>query len=182
MALALIALLLIEVVLQFAWVPRYFGCGIVAFTARVPAPAALRPRLALNCLERDVVNGAWQPLVFHPLPDGRIAFRESFFVSFARRYYPVMRGLVAVDTRRNEVRIVGLYNWNALFITLAIPLASAMIPRAAPMLLVLSVFVASYLIQRRRFAAVADAVRAQLADVESVEVLMARRMPARSTP
>lgn len=182
MALALIALLLIEVVLQLAWVPWYFGVGIVAFTARVPAPAALRSRLALNALERDVTNETWLPLVFRPLPDGRIAFRESFFISFARRYYPVMRGLVAVDTRRNEVRVVGLYNWNALLITLAILLASAMIPRAAPMLLMLPVFMVSYLIQRRRFTAVADAVRAQLAEVDSVEVLMARRMQARSTP
>jgi hypothetical protein len=164
MAVALIGLLLIENLLLLAWYPRYFGWGITLFTERVPAPAALRPRLALNSLERDMAYGPWLPLAFRPLPDGRMAFRESYAPSFAWRYYPVMRGLVEVDPRRQEVRVVGLCNWNVIGIALGMTIMAAIrTDIAVALLLVWGLLLWSFYIQRRRFLEVAAAIRAQLA-------------------
>lgn len=178
MAIALIVLLLLETAFQLVWVGWYFATGIRVFEERIRAPAAVRSRLTLNSLERNVAPDKWIDLVFRTLPDGQIAFRESFFPSGSRRYYLVMRGRVEVDARRGEVRVVGLCNWNVLFIGLAVFPAIAMKPAAAAMLAVFPLFLISYLIQKRRFAGVAEAIRQQLADEQSVEVLMARRLQA----
>lgn len=64
-----------------------------------------------------------------------MAFRETFFISFARRYYPVMRGLIIIDHERRQVRIVGLCNWNVPCLTLSLIVITAILPKAAPMLL-----------------------------------------------
>lgn len=88
----IVGLMALEIVLQVAWNPTYFGLGIRTFRERIPATAEMRERLVLNCLERDVATRQWTPLVFRALPDGRMAFRESFFAGITGRYYPVMRG------------------------------------------------------------------------------------------
>lgn len=174
MAIALITLLLLETVLQLFWNSLYFPFGIPVFNARIPASAELRSRLALNSLERDVHSDTWLPLVFKPLPDGSMAFRETFFISTARRYYPVMRGLVIIDEDRRQIRVVGLCNWNVLAISLSLFPVIAIMPKAAPMLFALPLFGYSYWVQRGRFQGVADAIREQLANERSVESLLAR--------
>lgn len=173
-----VGVMVLEIVLQLAWSPFYFGTGIRLFNERIPATAEMRHRLVLNCLERDVATSDWMPMVFRPLPDGRTAFRESFFTSFTGRYYPVMRGLVVVDARRNQVRVEGICNW----MTLAIALLCAAMPMVAasawPMLMMLGLFVYCYFIQRRRYHAVAEALREQMR-TELPEAIMQLRRSTR---
>ena len=91
MAIALIAVLLIETILLTAWVAGYFSWGITLFNERIAASPAMQARLSLGSLERDLPQDKWLQLAFHALPDGSMAFRESFAPSFGLRYFPVMR-------------------------------------------------------------------------------------------
>ncbi|MBT2767177.1 hypothetical protein J7J08_05970 [Stenotrophomonas sp. ISL-67] len=158
----LVALIVLEMVLLFTWNPFYFGMGIRLFNERIPATAEMRERLVLNCLERDVATQEWIALVFHPLPGGRMAFRESYFMAFSGRYYPVMRGLVVVDAKRNQVRVEGICNWMTLgfaVLCVAMPMVAA---STWPLLIILGLFVYCYFIQRRRYHGVAEALREQM--------------------
>ena len=162
MAIALIALLLIETVLMMAWVAGYFSWGITLFNERIAASPAMQARLSLGSLERDLPQDKWLQLAFHALPDGSMAFRESFAPSFGLRYFPVMRGRIVLNARRHEVRVTGLCSWFVAILSLLLLPLVAMRPMVAPMLLVLPLFLASYLAQKRRYAAVVEALRMQL--------------------
>lgn len=162
MAIALIAVLLIETVLLMAWVAGYFSWGITLFNERIAASPAMQARLSLGSLERDLPHDKWLRLAFHALPDGSMAFRESFAPSFGLRYFPVMRGRIVLNARRHEVRVTGLCSWFVAILSLLLLPLVAMRPMVAPMLLVLPLFLASYLVQKRRYAAVVEALRMQL--------------------
>ena len=162
MAIALIALLLIETVLLMAWVASYFSWGITLFNERIAASPAMQVRLSLGSLERDLPQDRWLQLAFHALPDGSMAFRESFAPSFGLRYFPVMRGRIVLNARRHEVRVIGLCSWFVAILSLLLLPLVAMRPVVAPMLLVLPLFLASYLVQKRRYAAIVEALRMQL--------------------
>lgn len=162
MAIALIALLLIGTVLMMAWVAGYFSWGITLFNERIAASPAMQARLSLGSLERDLPQDKWLDLAFHALPDGSMAFRESFAPSFGLRYFPVMRGRIVLNARRHEVRVTGLCSWFVAILSLLLLPLVAMRPMVAPMLLVLPLFLASYLVQKRRYAAVVEALRMQL--------------------
>lgn len=162
MAIALIALLLLETVLLMAWVAGYFSWGIILFNERIAASPAMQARLSLGSLECDLPQDKWLQLAFHALPDGSMAFRESFAPSFGLRYFPVMRGRIVLNARRHEVRVTGLCSWFVAILSLLLLPLVAMRPMVAPMLLVLPLFLASYLVQKRRYAAVVEALRMQL--------------------
>ncbi|UQA24621.1 hypothetical protein [Stenotrophomonas sp. NY11291] len=162
MAIALIAVLLIETVLLMAWVAGHFSWGITLFNERIAASPTMQARLSLGSLERDLPQDRWLQLAFHALPDGSMAFRESFAPSFGLRYFPVMRGRIVLNTRRHEVRVIGLCSWFVAILSLLLLPLVAMRPMVAPMLLVLPLFLASYLVQRRRYAAIVEALRMQL--------------------
>jgi hypothetical protein len=157
-----VGVMVLEIVLELTWNPLYFGTGIRLFNVRIPATAAMRERLVLNCLERDVATQKWLPLVFRALPDGRMAFRESFGMSVSGRYYPVMRGLVVVDAKRNQVRVEGICNWMTLSIGALCVAMPMVVTSAWPMLMMLGLFACCYLIQRRRYHGVAEALREQM--------------------
>ncbi|MGN7766286.1 hypothetical protein ACTJJM_02140 [Stenotrophomonas sp. 22692] len=162
MAIALIALLLIETVLLMAWVAGYFSWGITVFNERIAASPAMQARLSLGSLERDLPRDKWLRLAFHALPDGSMVFRESFAPSFGLRYFPVMRGRIVLNARRHEVRVIGLCSWFVAILSLLLLPLVAMRPMVAPMLLVLPLLLASYLVQKRRYAAIVEALRMQL--------------------
>lgn len=171
----MLALMALEIVLMLAWNPLYFGLGIRLFNERIPATAEMRERLVLNCLERDVATQEWIPLVFRALPDGRMAFRESFFLAVSGRYYPVMRGLVVVDAKRNQVRVEGICNWMTLafgVLCVSLPLVAA---ATWPLLLILALFVYCYTIQRRRYHGVAEALREQMRTELPEAIMQLRR-------
>ncbi|WP_256774226.1 MULTISPECIES: hypothetical protein [unclassified Stenotrophomonas] len=177
MAIALIALLLMELVLQMAWNRLYFVWGITLFDRRIAAPADARARLTPGSLERDLATGQGATLAFHRFPDGLVAFRGSF--GFAqRRYYPLMRGLIMVDAERNQVRVLGLCSWFPVAFVLALVPIIALRPSAAPLLLLPVIFVIGYVIQKKQFLAVVEAIRAQLDDTP-MDVIMAERLQAR---
>ncbi|MFG3450105.1 hypothetical protein ACGFZ3_16160 [Stenotrophomonas sp. NPDC047960] len=175
---AIVGVMALEIVLQVAWNPTYFGLGIRMFNERIPASAEMRERLVLNCLERDVATQQWTPLVFRPLPDGRMAFRESFFAGFTGRYYPVMRGMVVVDAKRNQVRVEGICNWMTLGIAVLCVSMPMVVASTWPMLLMLAMFVYCYFIQRRRYHGIAEALREQMR-IELPEAIMQLRRNSR---
>ncbi|CRD50509.1 MULTISPECIES: hypothetical protein [Stenotrophomonas maltophilia group] len=162
MAIALIAVLLIETVLLMAWVAGYFSWGITLFNERIAASPAMQARLSLGSLERDLPQDKWLHLAFHALPDGSMAFRESFAPSFGLRYFPVMRGRVVLNARRHEVRVIGLCSWFVAILSLLLLPLVAMRPMVAPLLVVLPLFLASYLVQKRRYADIVETLRMQL--------------------
>lgn len=162
MAIALIALLLIELLLLALWAPFFFRTGIALFNQRIAATPAELAQLSLAGLEHDLPPDAWLCLVFRALPDGSIAFRESFVPSVGRRYFPLMRGRVMIDARRKEVRVIGLCSWFALGLTLMLVPVILVRPAAWPMLVALVLFYIGYFIQRRRYVEVVEAVRTRL--------------------
>lgn len=164
MAIALIAVLLIEVLLLVLWAPFFFRTGIVLFNQRIAATPAELAQLSLAGLEHDLPADTWLRLVFRALPDGSVAFRESFAPSFGGRYFPLMRGRVMIDAQRREVRVVGRCSWFALGLTLMLVPIILVRPAASPMLvaLLLLLFYMGYFIQRRRYAHVVEAVRARI--------------------
>ncbi|EKT4074390.1 hypothetical protein [Stenotrophomonas maltophilia] len=162
MAIALIALLLLETVLLMAWVAGYFSWGIILFNERIAASPTMQARLSLGSLERDLPQDRWLQLAFHALPDGSMAFRESLAPSFGLRYFPVMRGRIVLNARRHEVRVIGLCSWFVAILSLLLLPLVAMRPMVAPMLLVLPLLLASYLVQKRRYAAIVETLRMQL--------------------
>jgi len=162
MALALIALLLVEVLLLVRWAPFFFGTGIALFNQRIAASPAELAQLSLGGLEHDLPDEKWMRLVFHALPDGSVAFRESYAPHFGGRYFPLLRGQLVVDTRRREVRVIGRCSWFALVFTAMLLPIVLVRPMAWPMVVFLLVFYMGYYIQRRRYAGVVEAVRARL--------------------
>lgn len=162
MFIALTAVLLIEVLFLFSWAPFYFRTGIVLFNQRIAASPAELGQLSLAGLERDIPIRNAIRLVFHALPDGSVAFRESFAPFFGRRNFPVMRGLLVVDKHRREVQVIGRCSWLALILTvLAVPI-TLVLPEAWPTLACPLIFCVSYYIQRRRYVSVVEAVRARV--------------------
>lgn len=162
MAIALIALLLIEVLLLVLWAPFFFRTGIVLFNQRIAAPPTELSGLSLAGLEQDLPMEKWLHMAFHALPDGSIAFRESFAPSFGGRYFPLMRGQLVVNKRTREVRVIGRCSWFALAMTVMLLPIILWRPAAWPMLVFVLVFYMGYYIQRRRYAGVVEAVRARL--------------------
>ncbi|HDS1038078.1 TPA: hypothetical protein QDZ42_001273 [Stenotrophomonas maltophilia] len=162
MAIALIALLLIEVLLLLRWAPFFFGTGIVLFNQRIAASPDELSQLSLAGLEHDLPIDRWMRLVFHALPDGSVAFRESFAPNFGGRYFALMRGLLVVDKRRREVRVIGRCSWFALVLTVLVVPIILVRPMAWPMLVCPLIFYMGYHIQRKRYASVVEVVRARV--------------------
>jgi hypothetical protein len=83
-----------------------------------------------------------------------------------------------VDAMRNQVRVEGICNW----MTLAIAVLCVAMPMVAastwPMLMMLGLFVYCYFIQRRRYHAVAEALREQMR-TELPEAIMQLRRSTR---
>ncbi len=162
MAIALIALMLMELLLLIFWAPFFFRTGIVLFNQRIAASSPELARLSLAGLEQDLPTERWMSQAFDALPDGSMAFRESFAPHFAGRYFPLMRGQLVVDKRRREVRVIGRCSWFALAMTVMLLPIILVHPAAWPMLAFLLVFYMGYRIQLRRFADVVELVRARV--------------------
>jgi len=162
MAIALIALLLVEVLLLIFWAPFFYRTGIILFNQRVAASPAELSQVSLAGLDHDLPIDKWLRLAFHALPDGSVAFRESFEPTFGGRYFALMHGLLVVDKRRREVRVIGRCSWFALALTLLVVPIMLVRPMAWAMLACPVIFYLGYRIQRRRYANVVEAVRARL--------------------
>ena len=167
---ALIVVFALEKYLLQRWSTTFFTRGIPIFSAHIPANATSRALLYPNRLEHDVAPLTTITLAFHALAKDRIAFREGFVAGFAnvqQRYYPVMRGLIEVDARRNEIRVQGLCNWTVLvfplvFLVLAV-VGTDKTTAITPLLGFQAVFAIGYFIQRKAYRSVVEVIRAQTA-------------------
>ncbi|WP_312316198.1 hypothetical protein [Stenotrophomonas sp.] len=167
---ALFVVFVLEKYLLHRWSTSFFTRGIPIFTARIPANATSRALLYPDRLEHDVAPLTTITLAFHALAKDRIAFREGSLIGFAnvqQRYYPVMRGLIELDARRNEIRVQGLCNWTVLvfplvFLVLAV-VGSSTTTALVAVLGFLAVFAIGYFIQRKAYRSVAEVIRAQTA-------------------
>jgi hypothetical protein len=92
MAIALIALMLLELLLLLFWAPFFFRTGIVLFNQRIAASPAELTQLSLIGLEYDLPTDKWLGFVFRELPHRSVAFRESFAPGYGGRYFPLMHG------------------------------------------------------------------------------------------
>ena len=162
MAIALIALMLLELLLLLFWAPFYFRTGIVLFNQRIAASPAELTQLSLIGLEYDLPTDKWLGFVFRELPHRSVAFRESFAPGYGGRYFPLMHGELVVDKRRHEVRVTGRCSWFAMALTVLVLPIILVRPVAWPMLGMLLVFYIGYRIQRRRYVEVVEAVRARV--------------------
>jgi len=113
-----------------------------------------------------------------PMDWSRFAALSGSPSAATTRYYPLMPGLIVVDAAHNQVRVLGLCNWFPVAFVLALVPIIALRPSAAPLLLLPVVFVIGYVIQKKQFLAVVEAIRAQLDDT-SMEVILAERLQAR---
>ncbi|MDC7798286.1 hypothetical protein PQS91_00330 [Stenotrophomonas geniculata] len=162
MAIALIALMLLELLLLLFWAPFFFRTGIVLFNQRIAASPAELTQLSLIGLEYDLPTDKWLGFVFRELPHRSVAFRESFAPGYGGRYFPLMHGELVVDKRRHEVRVTGRCSWFAMALTVLVLPIILVRPVAWPMLGMLLVFYIGYRIQRRRYVEVVEVVRARV--------------------
>ncbi|PZS90791.1 hypothetical protein [Stenotrophomonas maltophilia] len=162
MAIAVIALMLLELLLLLFWAPLFFRTGIVLFNQRIAASPAELTQLSLIGLEYDLPTDKWLSFVFRVLPDRSVAFRESFAPGYGGRYFPLMHGQLVADKRRREVRVIGRCSWFALALTVLVVPIILVRPAAWPMLAMLLVFYMGYRIQLRRYTEVVEAVRARV--------------------
>ncbi|KIQ28876.1 hypothetical protein VDG09_15200 [Xanthomonas campestris pv. raphani] len=158
----LIALLLIEAVLMLCWNRWYCRWGVPLYVRRIPATATALAHFPLGRIEMTLDDSAWAPLVFHPLSETSSAFRESVWMRLKPNYAPVMRGVVVVDKRDREIRIVGLCNWSMLWVALMLVQALPVVP--LPVLAFTVLLGVIYAIQRHRFNHVSDVAARLLAE------------------
>lgn len=149
-----------EMVLSARWNRSYFTFGIPIFARRIERTAGL-DRVPLAKLEKSAATVAGTPLVFRPLGQNLIAFREKAFGGVLH-YTPVMRGAIKSRPEESFVTVVGLVNWSV--ITLAVVLVALLrrsVVIVAPYFL--AAFSILYFIQAVRFFRVAAALREERA-------------------
>lgn len=167
----LFVLAIIEAILQWRWNRWYFGTGVRVFLREVRGVASQSLILDTASLEAEFFSRLTKPILFRNLAAGEFAFRESSKRFRLFSYTPIMHGLVRREPYSGTVLIEGKLNWHAhwfpVFIVLfAFSLTTGSdIPVADVAWLVLFplvVYGALYLVQRRRYRKVADAVQKQL--------------------
>ena len=154
-----IAVLLIELVLSYRWNRRYFRTGIPVFWCRLPVRLAQVPTPAE--LELMTETRWFDPLSFHSLPGGELAFREMLFVKWLNRGggVPIMRGLIRQDSAGPFVDVIGFLNWYVLAF-IAFSMVLIVEPETDPRfaLLPLLAMLGFYLLQVARFSRVARSI------------------------
>jgi len=156
----LLALVLLEGVLLVLWCRPWWPWGVTLFSRRLPVPASLLLDFPDARLQADLQSDQWPDLLVRRLDRRSFAFRESFGFHFGWRYPPMMRGMIFIDVRRRELRIVGRSSWTVLFVVASFIPALAVAPGGV--VVVALIFAASYLVQRHRFLAVETAIRGYL--------------------
>lgn len=151
-----------ETVLNTRWVPFYFLKGITLFKKTVSFAEA--PDLSPDDLTNQFSQGIITPIVFYPLHEDLIAFREKMLSFRLFHYAPVMHGLIRVDRKRLTLSVTGYANWFALLFVIIFPVAfitgypaESKIGFVIPFLLIL--FGSLYAIQYFRFSRILEAIK-----------------------
>jgi hypothetical protein len=161
----LVVVAIAETVLNSRWAPFYFLRGIILFKKSVSF--AESPYLSPDDLSTQFSQGIVTPIVFYPLGEDLIAFREKLLGFRLFHYTPVMHGLIRVDRERREISVTGYANWFALLFAIIFPAAFITNSPAKsessfiiPFLLIL--FGSLYAIQYVRFTKITEAIRERL--------------------
>jgi hypothetical protein len=150
----LVVVAIAETVLNSRWVPFYFLKGIILFKKSVSF--AEPPYLSPDDLSTQFSQGIVSPIVFYPLGEDLIAFREKLFSFRLLHYTPVMHGLIRIDRQQHEISVTGYANLFAILFAIIFPAAFIATSQAKsesgfiiPLLLIL--FGSLYTIQYVRF-------------------------------
>lgn len=110
----LVVVAIAETVLSSRWAPFYFLNGIVLF--KKTASFVETPNLSPDDLTTQFSQGLAAPIVFFPIDEGLIAFREKMISFRFFHYTPVMHGLIRIDRDRREISVTGywLLSWRWL--------------------------------------------------------------------
>lgn len=117
----LIVVAIAETVLNSRWVPFYFLHGIPLFKKTVTLVETTN--LSPDDLTTNFSQGITTPIVFFPIGENVIAFREKMISFRLFHYTPVMHGLIRVDSERREISVTGFANWFALLFAITFPAA-----------------------------------------------------------
>jgi len=117
--LILMVVAIAEIALSGRWVPFYFLKGIILF--KKSFCFAETPDVSPDDLTTRFSRGVVTPIVFYPLDEDLIAFREKMLSFRLFNYTPVMHGLIRVDRERREVSVTGYANWFALLFAFIFP-------------------------------------------------------------
>ncbi len=154
-----VAVAIIELILEAKWNRAYFVTGIPIFISRVDWREPLES-VPVEHLQKGSATAAGPPLVFHLFDSDAMGFHEQGFGLM--HYAPLMRGVIRRETESGTVRVAGLVNWWFVALLIALPLMLGRnVVIFAPA--VVAVFAILYLIQGVRFWRVARALRSATA-------------------
>ncbi|WP_265550690.1 hypothetical protein [Trichlorobacter lovleyi] len=158
----LVVVAIAETVLNSRWLPFYFLNGIPLFKKTVSIVET--PCLSPDDLTNQFSQGITTPIVFAPIGEDLIAFREKMISFRFFHYTPVMHGLIRVDRDRLEISVTGYANWFSLLFAFIFPAAfitnspaKSELGFIIPFLLVL--FGSLYAIQFYRFTKILEAIK-----------------------
>ena len=158
----LVVVAIAETVLSSRWVPFYFLHGILLF--KKTASFVETPNLSPDDLTTQFSQGLAAPILFFPIDEGLIAFREKMISFRFFHYTPVMHGLIRVDHDRREISVTGCANWFALLFAITFPAAfvtnspaKSELGFVIPFLLIL--FGSLYAIQYFRYTRILEAIK-----------------------
>ena len=160
--LVFLGLAMAEMGLLAMWSKRYFMLGLPIFVRRITIKRSERRLLAnlpLQYLQDTTRRTFWADLAYRPLSRTTWAFREAFHFERRAGYYPVMRGVIEIDRRHGEIRVIGRAAWHAVLITCVCLAATVKLGHAGPIALFLFLIGGSYWIQRWRFGHAVEALQ-----------------------
>lgn len=111
---AVLAVALLEVLAQAAWVPLYFRLGIPVYRRRMVCTGEPRMAALEGPLEEAFKGGLGPPIAFRALSPDELAFRERMLAFRLLSYTPVMHGQARVDPVDRTVTVSGYLNWYPL--------------------------------------------------------------------
>ncbi len=160
--LVLVVVAITETVLNSRWMPFYFLKGITLFKKTVSLVET--PILSPDDLTTQFSQGITTPIVFFPIGEDLIAFREKLLGFRLFHYTPVMHGLIRIDRQQHKISVTGYANWFAMLFAIIFPAAFiANSPAKSetgfiiPFLLIL--FGSLYAIQYVRFTKILEAIK-----------------------
>lgn len=161
----------VEAKLSSKWNLPYFKSGIPVFRQSRQTASAPSTTIDAGRLELLIPASKYPKLVFRKAGSGVFAFRDEYSRFFAGYtgigwYQPVMHGTLNIDPARAQIEVIGRLNWSPLiFGAVAVP---TLLVYGSPdwfLLLVWALLAfmyaasaATYIIQRKRFAQVANLV------------------------
>ncbi len=111
----LFSLLLIEVLLLLFWVRPYFRKGIPVYIKNIEAPMNYESPFDSEYLSQQMRSAYTCNFYFTEFSSTDCGFREKLWEIKLFNYFPVMRGMLKVDSSKNSLKVVGFLNWYVLF-------------------------------------------------------------------